>query len=381
MKALRSVALLLGVAMAPGTRALAQDSGGSPATEAFPYVGEITGDSVNLRAQNSESAWSLRKLEKGERVVVLAESASWFKVRVPLGFSCWISSAYASKGSDGYVTITTDRVNLRPAPSLKQFPLQQLDTGTKLRLISESEEWVEVAAPEDLPVWVSASFVSKLGSEESFRGEIAQLKAEADRRHEARRAEAAKLAESAAREKEIQASFNKAEDLLTAENAKSEPDYAAALALYGDVKEKTQDASLRETTTSRIVEIGRLQRMRTELSQAKDVGNRLEGELQATRKRYEEELEGLKRVVEHERRRSYEIGWLVRQPNLNLLDKTSPAFKLTKGGTTVCYVESTKYNLSDFVEKQVMVSGDIRRKPDLDSRLVVVKDLEVVSGK
>ncbi|MBI1850620.1 MAG: SH3 domain-containing protein [Planctomycetes bacterium] len=367
-----------------GAVVIARPAAGHPQDgAASPSVGEITGESVNLRAQNSESAWSLRKLDKGEKVVILSESAGWMKVRVPLGYTCWVSKPYAEQGGDGFVTLNADHVNLRPAPSSKQFPLAQLDKGTKMRFVSESDEWVEVAAPPDLPVWVSGQFVKNLGPESSFSAELNRLTAEAERRYESKRAEAKKASETASREKEIHKSFQAAEDQVAVENAKTNPDYAPALALYDQVKTSTQDASLRETVNSRIAEIGRLQKLREELNQAKGVGDKLKSELADASKKYDEELEGLKRVVEHKEQKQLEIGWLVRQPklNVNLGDKSSPSFRLVKGGTTLCYLESTKYDLGDFVEKQVVVAGDIVRKPDLDTRLVVVRELEVVSAK
>jgi SH3-like domain-containing protein len=353
----------------------------APEAPAGPYVGEVTGESVNLRAQNTEGAWSLRKLEKGERLVVLSESSGWLKVRVPLGYTCWVAKQYVDDGKDGFVTVNADRVNLRPAPSAKQFPLNYVDKGTKLRLVSCGEDWVEVAAPEDLPVWVAAPYVKRIGSEESLRSELASLRGEADKRYEQKRIDAEKAAVTAAREKEVKKHFQTAEDLVSMENAKPSPEYAPALSLYEQIQKETEDASLKETVKSRIEEIGRLQKLKTELQEARAVGNRLEGELEQTRKQYEQELESLKRVVKHEKPRELEIGWVVKLPRLDLVDKTGPDFKLVKGGTTLCYLQSTKYDLRDFVEKQVCVAGDVVRKPDLDSRLVVVKDLEVVSAK
>jgi uncharacterized protein YgiM (DUF1202 family) len=363
--------------------ALPAHAGPQDAASATRQVGEVTGDAVNLRSQNSESGWSLRKLDKGEKLIVLSESSGWAKVQVPLGFTGWIAKPYAVHGDDGYVTLEADHVNLRPAPSSKQFPLAQLDKGTKLRFVSESDEWVEVVAPEDLPAWVSSTYVKTLGPESQFAAEIQRIKQDSENRFEAKRAEAAKASEVASREKEIRKSFQDAEAQVDAENAKPNPNYAPALEVYEKVKTSTEDASLRDTATARIAEIGRLQQLRQELEEAKGVGTKLKTDLAEANKRYDQELESLKRVVEHEKRRQLEIGWLVRQPRLNVPmgDPAEPAFKLVKGGTTLCYLQSTKYDLGDFVEKQVLVAGDILRKPDLDSRLVVVRELEVVSAK
>lgn len=57
------------------------------------------------------------------------------------------------------VTVNADRVNLRSRPELESEQVGQVGYGTKLTLIAEHGDWLEVVPPDEISLWIHRDFV------------------------------------------------------------------------------------------------------------------------------------------------------------------------------------------------------------------------------
>ncbi|RKY19579.1 MAG: hypothetical protein DRP90_04465 [Planctomycetota bacterium] len=128
--------------------------------EAFPCEGEITGTNVNLRAGNSRKYEVLKKLDKGDRVVVLALKGEYYLIKCPVGVPAYISARYlAVRGGIGEVTGT--RVNVRARP-VNGTVVCQVNRPAKLKVLEKKGDWYRIQAPAHAKVYVHKDYVRLL---------------------------------------------------------------------------------------------------------------------------------------------------------------------------------------------------------------------------
>lgn len=380
-----SSALALAVSLSAFTPLVAvvhaQDSGtnaSSPAPLAYPFVGEITGDNVSLRAGFNENYLKLKRLEPGEKVVVLGEQAGWYQVLVPSTFTGWVSRQFIQLEEDGHGAISGNRVSLRPSASTKHLPVGYVNTGDKLWVVDAQEEWVQVVAPSQMPAWVHARFVKPNGPADAHREEIAKIEEAAllgwrEKRGEAEKNRAAKDAQSA-----LAAKFDDAESRLKAESQKPVPDVAPLIPIYEEVAKDASDPLLQQGARFRLDQLKNQDGFNKKIQESRDIIADLERELKQNEERYLANLEKMRQSVEKKEPDGRHVGWVSSVFTLDL-SKGFPAFALTKGGSNLLYLESTKYQLKDFVGKHVIVSGDVKERKGLDLSILVVRSIEIVA--
>jgi len=158
--------------------AIAQDNLEQPApaeqdqTIALPYVAEIIGDKVNIRSGPGTNYYVCGKLNKTDKVKVIAHKYSWSHIIPPKGSFSWISSQYVTFDSDdptkGIVTGDSVRV-YAGSEQLKQIHSEKLqlklNKGDLVTLIDKpTGDYYKIVPPPGAYLWVSTKYTKPLGA-------------------------------------------------------------------------------------------------------------------------------------------------------------------------------------------------------------------------
>ncbi len=139
----------------------------------FPYIAEITGDNVLVRSGPGSNYYPCGRLNKNDRVKVVATKYDiWSQVVPPDGTFSWISKRYVRRDSDnpdvGIVTGDSVRVRAGSAdgnPIHSTTPQVKLDSGSKVAILGEDEgDYFKIVPPPGAYLWVSTQYTRLLGS-------------------------------------------------------------------------------------------------------------------------------------------------------------------------------------------------------------------------
>lgn len=152
---MRAASLLLLVV--PWASSLAAEAKPQP-----PFLGEVTGQRVYIRAGDGINYTVLTVANRGDKVKVLGQRFEWYKVAVPSNCTVWVHKSLLETAADGKeATVTRERVNIRARPTLRSDVMGQLPRGAKLKVVDRDAEWVGVAPPPQAAAWVHSRFVRK----------------------------------------------------------------------------------------------------------------------------------------------------------------------------------------------------------------------------
>lgn len=153
---------------ATGLAASAVDPFGWMGENEVEFVGRAARDGVDLRSGPDPHYKVVRTVPSGTPLVVVARASSRLGVLVPSGYNAFVHGRYVEVDASGIGRVTTSRVNVRSVPSSREdYPIGQLDAGETLWVwgpAEGAEQWLEVTAPADLPLWVDADAVEPIGA-------------------------------------------------------------------------------------------------------------------------------------------------------------------------------------------------------------------------
>ncbi len=137
----------------------------------FPYVAEITGDTVNVRSGPGTNYYACGKLKKNDRVTVVGSHFSWSRIVPPPGNFSWISRRYVKiSADDPNVGIVTDVARVYVGTEGKD-PIRSTRTQFKLNkddrveLLGElKSDYYKISPPAGAYRWVSTRFTKPLAS-------------------------------------------------------------------------------------------------------------------------------------------------------------------------------------------------------------------------
>ena len=130
----------------------------------YPFIAEIDTKEVNVRAGQSLNFEKLCALKKGEKVIVLDKSYSWYKIEIPQLSKTYVNSQYVRLLDNKTGEMIANRVNVRAGASSKHTVLGQLSEGERISIIEEFEQWYKIEPIADTYGWVMdkyLKFVSK----------------------------------------------------------------------------------------------------------------------------------------------------------------------------------------------------------------------------
>ncbi len=116
-------------------------------------IKEVNTDGLNVRTGPSTSYASIGKLNTGDKVEVISESAGWSKINYN-NKTAYVSSGYLKAASTTTPSTTeqykeikvvnTDGLNVRKGPSTSYESIGKIDKGTNVEVISESNGWSKI---------------------------------------------------------------------------------------------------------------------------------------------------------------------------------------------------------------------------------------------
>ena len=190
---------------------------------AVSFAEDVTGTVntavLNLRLQPGLRSPVVGKVKKDAKLVITGKKGSWLEVAAPEEVKIYVSRAYISKGK----TITD--LTMRISMSDKAASFGKIAKGTPVKILSEhAYGWARIQAPESLRVYTAAMYVE---FDKAAVRKVAAEKVEAEKKAAAEKAEAEKkaAAEKAAAEK---AAAEKAEAEKKAAAEKAEAGKKAA---------------------------------------------------------------------------------------------------------------------------------------------------------
>ena len=113
------------------------------ADEHFPFLAEVSKESVNVRSGPSTNFEKIDKLSRGAQVVVLGRSFEWLKIEPLVTTKAYIRSDYLKKSDTDVAEVTGDNVNVRAAPSSSANALGQVKLGTLVKVVEKATENAE----------------------------------------------------------------------------------------------------------------------------------------------------------------------------------------------------------------------------------------------
>ncbi|MCX5635751.1 MAG: hypothetical protein NTW55_07940 [Planctomycetota bacterium] len=152
----------------------AEESAGSPQADdvnkagvpAFPYMAQITGDDVIIRSGPGTNYYACGKLNKTDKVKIVASQYSWSQIVPPAGSFSWISMQYIRIDSNNSSTGTVNADAVRVyAGSDQRKPIHsttmqgKLDKGEKVHLLGEElEGYYKISPPPFAYLWVLTQY-------------------------------------------------------------------------------------------------------------------------------------------------------------------------------------------------------------------------------
>jgi hypothetical protein len=128
----------------------------------YPYSGEITARSVNVRLflkTDDKDGLIVGVLGEGTRVTVVGEKADWLQVSAPKGCHVWVSTRNIRKDSATEGTVLANDTPVRLDSRVNADKICGLNEGEKVAIVKEHMGWFQIQAPDAVKYFVSRKYV------------------------------------------------------------------------------------------------------------------------------------------------------------------------------------------------------------------------------
>jgi len=126
----------------------------------FPFLARVVKDKVNIRAGQSKSFEKVGQLTLNEKVVVVEQQFSWYRIKLPAHAKTFISKDFVALMREQIARVSGNRVNLRAGAGVNYSLLGQADKGTFVRVISEVDGWYSIEPVDQSFGWVRQDFLT-----------------------------------------------------------------------------------------------------------------------------------------------------------------------------------------------------------------------------
>jgi SH3-like domain-containing protein len=116
----------------------------------------VLADNVNLRAKPLLTSEVMAQVHYDDVLAYRSATQEWIEVAAPASLSLWISRDLVQLPEG---TIRVRRANLRAGPSINYNVVATLERGAQLDVRDDSAEWIKVAPPPNAGVWIHRDFV------------------------------------------------------------------------------------------------------------------------------------------------------------------------------------------------------------------------------
>ena len=128
-------------------------------SEGFPFVGEVVGEKVNVRAGQSANFEKLCQIPHGMQVLVVGKNFSWYKISLPQEASGFIVDKYVTRINAATGVVTADRVNIRATQDVNSTSLGQVSKGMTVKIREAKNGWYKIEPLPESVGWVSQEYI------------------------------------------------------------------------------------------------------------------------------------------------------------------------------------------------------------------------------
>jgi len=133
------------------------------ADEHFPFLAEVSKESVNVRAGPNTNFEKVDKLNKGTQVVVLGRSYEWLKVQPLSTTKEYIRSDYLKiKEGEDIAEVTGNNVNIRCSANSDAASLGEIKKGTLVRVLEKVNGWCRLVPVAGTAAWIHQDFLRQI---------------------------------------------------------------------------------------------------------------------------------------------------------------------------------------------------------------------------
>jgi len=151
--------------------AAAQQPTTQPASE--PYWLRVTANRLNVRSLPDTNSVVVARVEQNTVLRAVSNAYGWHRVLPPEGAFSLVAAKYISRTdeTEGIVATQSGRLRVRVGSLVEQRdPLQNevqttLERGTKVRIIGQQGDWLRIAVPAGVCMYVSGDHVEKISAE------------------------------------------------------------------------------------------------------------------------------------------------------------------------------------------------------------------------
>jgi SH3-like domain-containing protein len=167
MKILKSIYLIFFLLVSPAILL---------AEEKFPFLAEVSKESVNVRAGANTNYEKVDKLPRGSEVVVVGRTYEWFKIQLPLTAKAYIRSDYLDLKDGLIAQLKGNNVNVRAAASSEAASLGQLKADTIVKVIEQTNGWCRIEPLGQTFGFIHQDFLAKKSDQVPANMWIAPIK-------------------------------------------------------------------------------------------------------------------------------------------------------------------------------------------------------------
>ena len=136
------IALVLGSVLSAG------------AAESTNIQVRVVADNVNVRVRPDAGTEVVTQVQAGQILTAVRMDGDWFGVLAPTNAGLWIKKQFVKAG-----VVTGDKIRLRAGPGISYRDVGTIRQGAVLTEMESHGDWVKVAAPPELMLWVSRTVV------------------------------------------------------------------------------------------------------------------------------------------------------------------------------------------------------------------------------
>lgn len=111
-------------------------------------------DKVNLRVRPESGTEVVAQAGDGQTLVAIRIEGEWLGVLAPTNAGVWVKSQFVKDG-----VVTGDKIKLRSGPGISYRDAGTLRKGVLVTVRETRGEWLRIAPPSDLVLWVNRSLV------------------------------------------------------------------------------------------------------------------------------------------------------------------------------------------------------------------------------
>jgi len=351
------------IVFAPPAPAQTTEAATSPVP---PYSGFINADLVNVRCGPGLYYYPVVQAAKNTPVVVESESRDWLALRPLTGVCGLVKKSDVTLSTDGTTaTLASSAARVYasgPAATRRWCVMPVPAEGATLKVLGPAEgDRLRVAPPAGARVYILAQYVTP-GTSLTSAGPLPSVDIEPPTRDPLAQAyndAAAALAEE----------MNKPVD---------ERDYAPALAQFADIADKAEKNWLKAAASRRAAELQALIEQQKEFRATVAIGTRLDQRLAELDARRTADLNAAEREAALQKPPFLATGVVAPMESLEGTDHPIQFKLIDQRGRPVVVLQSTLYDLKQYVGKAIGVRGTRAYLPDWRIYVVTVDDLEVL---